>query len=182
MEGNEIGKNIVSLRKKNNISQAEFASRIHVSPSTLCRWEKGSVVPSLESINCICVEFNISKAELIEGNEISESKKKSLFHMPKKILCAAMIILIIVCFYILCPGYRVIDETEVHQDIYGKTITLCVAPNFLYNHKKAERYAEKIGKQYLTTEKIDAVEVIIVNSQSNLLEVNDSDEVFIYLN
>jgi len=150
MEGNEIGKNIVSLRKKNNISQAEFASRIHVSPSTLCRWEKGSVVPSLESIDSICVEFNISKSDLIEGNEISEPNKRRLFHINKITLSAAIIILIIFLYYILCPGYKVIDKTDVHQDIYGKTITLRIAPNFLCNHKIAERYAEKIGRQYLT--------------------------------
>jgi transcriptional regulator with XRE-family HTH domain len=184
MEDNIIGKNIVNLRKKNNISQVDFASRIHVSASTLCRWEKGSVVPSLDSIDSICREFNVSKAELIEEEVVPTPIEGIVPHKKKwlyKMVIAVLITTFLMGVYFGFPRYSVVDESDVHDDIYGRTITLSIMPILGSEHKKAEKYAESISRKYLRSEVIEAVEVVVVPRKSETSDNGATNEVFVYI-
>lgn len=63
-----IGKKILELRKKNNLSQEELAEVVGVSRQTISNWELDETAPDLKQIQKLVSVFNFSVDELI-GNE-----------------------------------------------------------------------------------------------------------------
>lgn len=65
-----IGKRIKAIRKKNNLSQEEFAHRIHTSQSNLSKMENGKINElSVDSLLLIAKEFDISIEYLFTAKE-----------------------------------------------------------------------------------------------------------------
>ena len=56
----ELGKNIVKIRKDNNLTQDEFAEKYFVTRQTISNWEIGKSYPDLETLVKISNDFNIS--------------------------------------------------------------------------------------------------------------------------
>lgn len=73
-----IGYRIKKLRKEENISQDELAFELKVSRQTISKWENDTVKPDIDSINLLCIYFNITSDYLINGN-LSQSNNKSNF-------------------------------------------------------------------------------------------------------
>ncbi len=62
-----LGENLKLQRKLNNLSQKEFAVRMHTTQQRISEWECDKVEPSLYNIVRILKVFNISFEELVEG-------------------------------------------------------------------------------------------------------------------
>ena len=60
-----IGKNIKVLRKKNQLTQPEFANLIGVSRYSLSRYENGTSSISIELIDKICQKLNVSYVDVV---------------------------------------------------------------------------------------------------------------------
>lgn len=63
----QLGEMIKKTRQKAFLSQEEFASILHVSVSTINRWENDKVRPNLsamKSIKSFCEANNLSYAEI----------------------------------------------------------------------------------------------------------------------
>ena len=60
-----IGKNIKVLRKKNQLTQPEFAKLIGVSRNSLSRYENGISSISIELIDKICQKLNVSYVDVV---------------------------------------------------------------------------------------------------------------------
>lgn len=65
-----LGENLKLQRKLNNLSQKEFAVRMHTTQQRISEWECDKVEPSLYNIVRILKVFNISFEELVEGIDI----------------------------------------------------------------------------------------------------------------
>lgn len=59
------------LRKKNNLTQEELASKIYVSRSLIARYENGSALPSKENLEKLSLIFDVKMSELMEQDEIT---------------------------------------------------------------------------------------------------------------
>ena len=57
METKEI---INRLRENNNMTQEQFAERLHVTRQAVSRWENGETLPSTEQLKVLSKEFGIS--------------------------------------------------------------------------------------------------------------------------
>ena len=57
METKEI---INHLREKNNLTQEQFAERLHVTRQAVSRWENGETLPSTEQLKVLSKKFGIS--------------------------------------------------------------------------------------------------------------------------
>ncbi len=64
--GSELGKKIRLLRKKNDMSQREFAGVLSVTPQTISKWENGKSNPDIDSLVDIAKYFEITMDELFE--------------------------------------------------------------------------------------------------------------------
>lgn len=49
----DIGEKIKTLRGKLMMTQEELASKLHVAPQTVNRWEQGKAKPSFLSLNAL---------------------------------------------------------------------------------------------------------------------------------
>ena len=65
-----LGENLKLQRKLNNLSQKEFAMRMHTTQQRVSEWECDKVEPALYNIVRILKVFNISFEELVEGIDI----------------------------------------------------------------------------------------------------------------
>ena len=66
--GVELGKRLYELRKKNGLSQEEFASRLGVSRQAVSKWECGESLPDTDNLITISRMYGISLDELV-GND-----------------------------------------------------------------------------------------------------------------
>lgn len=59
MPESTIAEKITKIRKMNNLERSEFATIIKQHLSTVQNWEVDNIVPTPESINNICIIFDI---------------------------------------------------------------------------------------------------------------------------
>ena len=62
---------IKELREKYHLTQAELAQKLNVSDKTVSKWETAKGYPDISLLESIAKVFNISIAELISGNAVS---------------------------------------------------------------------------------------------------------------
>ena len=63
-----LSENIKIIRKNSGYSQEELASKLHVTRQTISKWETGQSVPDANLLKQLSVIFDVSVAELIDGN------------------------------------------------------------------------------------------------------------------
>ncbi|MDO4820301.1 MAG: helix-turn-helix transcriptional regulator [Prevotella sp.] len=61
-----IGANIKTVRQSVCMNQTDFAARIGIKQSTLSNYEHGTAAPSIEVLQKICKEFNVSANFLLD--------------------------------------------------------------------------------------------------------------------
>lgn len=66
-------KNLLRYLHLSNKTQKEVADAIHVSPQTFNTWCQGIALPRMEKLQLLADYFHISKSDLIEEKNISES-------------------------------------------------------------------------------------------------------------
>lgn len=78
---NAIGENIMRVRKKSGLTQAQFGAAIGKSQSAIYSYENGSVIPSFEVLADISHLFGVSVGYLmgIEWNPLSGKALRELY-------------------------------------------------------------------------------------------------------
>ncbi|MBQ7467118.1 MAG: helix-turn-helix transcriptional regulator [Clostridia bacterium] len=71
-----IPNNIIKLRKQNNLTQIDLASKINYSDKAISRWEKGEVLPDVETLQTIAEVFNVPLSQLLESGEKKQKSSK----------------------------------------------------------------------------------------------------------
>ena len=94
MDPTKVGKFIKELRIKNNLTQAEFADKYHVTYQAVSKWENGKNVPDVALLKQISKDYNISIDELLAG----EIKSKSSIHKAYIIIAIIAVVLLIIFF------------------------------------------------------------------------------------
>ena len=80
------GLKIKEARKKLGLSQEKLANKIGVSKVTICWYENGERVPSLENFLKLSDELNLTLDELAsrEVSVVAEDEKEYVVKMPKR--------------------------------------------------------------------------------------------------
>jgi transcriptional regulator with XRE-family HTH domain len=69
-----IGKKITEARKKINISQAELAERLFISPQAVGKWERGESMPDIVTLNRLAEIFGVDLNYFSESFQSAASK------------------------------------------------------------------------------------------------------------
>ncbi len=77
--------NLVSLRKKNNLTQIDLAKKINYSDKAISRWETGEVLPDVEVLKTLSEIYSVPFSYLFEEHD-EESKKEHLRADTSKII------------------------------------------------------------------------------------------------
>ena len=89
----KIGDTIAKLRKENGWTQNELAEKLQVSDKAISKWEVGSVLPDVETIQHIAEFFGITVNDLIYAK-----KKNILKEFYKTHLCTTLLVTISIWF------------------------------------------------------------------------------------
>lgn len=107
----KVSEVLIEYRKKNGLSQREVANMLNVSSSTLCRYEKGQIVPKDKELERIAkvlkIDFSLFAREVVREES---SKRKSGKWM---VFCGCFLAVFLVLF-LLTFHYRIAGER------YGK--------------------------------------------------------------
>lgn len=76
-----IGNKIVDARKKMNLSQAELAQKVSISPQAVGKWERGESMPDISTLNRLAEIFEV---DLNYFSESFPSEKLGGSHEEKK--------------------------------------------------------------------------------------------------
>lgn len=88
MNQEQIGKIIKDIRKKNNLTQKEFAKELGVTFQAVSKWENGLNIPDIEILTKISKQYGVSLDNIITGEN-----REVLFN--KKTISAIIIVLLI---------------------------------------------------------------------------------------
>ena len=89
-----ISKNILSLRKKHKLTQAELADKLNYSDKAISKWERGESLPDAEMLYNIAELFGVEIGYLFEeheDNQPKEEKDKEDKELAKRELRAKLI-------------------------------------------------------------------------------------------
>lgn len=82
-----VGRRIAALRKSVELTQAELARHIHVSPSAIGMYEQGRRLPAASTLAALSQEFNVTIDYLVTGEPCSLKDIKGICAMIKRGVC-----------------------------------------------------------------------------------------------
>ena len=137
MDQEKFGKFIKQIRKKNNLTQKQFADKYNVTYQAVSKWENGKNMPDTSLIKQMSKDFDISLEEMFEAKlKIKKNDKTNL--------------LIIVVLFILSLILITLVLIQ-HKNTHFKFKTLSsncdkfnISGNIAYNDKKTSIYITNI--------------------------------------
>lgn len=72
MDAKKLGQFIAEIRKEKEMTQAELASKLHVTDKAVSKWERGLGLPDINSIEPLSDALGISVAEVIQAKRIPD--------------------------------------------------------------------------------------------------------------
>lgn len=165
-----LGNKIMTLRKKNNLSQEDLAEKVGVTRQTISKWELEETTPDINQAKKLSMIFNISLDELV-NNDVNSvliekvSNTERLAGIIIKILKVSGILLILFIILMLTlvmllnfkrfNNDRVIvgkasvscklkDEEYLYEVEYNKNYQVINAGGdaFISNHVDVEKYGD----------------------------------------
>ena len=90
-----ISTNITKLRKKCGLTQVELSKRINFSDKAVSRWEKGEVLPDVETLQVLAHEFGVTLPYLMQEHDFDLDLKKKNKITYNQVMLQALTICII---------------------------------------------------------------------------------------
>lgn len=102
-----IAANLIFLRKKNNFTQQELASKINYSDNAISRWERGEVIPTIETLEILAAFYGINVQDLLDTQFVSSHDKPQSGLVLKRVFIVLFSISIV--WFIALISYIYID-------------------------------------------------------------------------
>ena len=131
-----IPNNIVSLRKKQGLTQIDLAKKINYSDKAVSRWEKGEVLPDIETLQSLCKIFNVSISYMFEEHFETKAEKK-VGLTKNEILMQSLSVLIIWTIATIFFVYREITYNDVMWELFIWAVPV-TSTYVLYINRKAK--------------------------------------------
>lgn len=81
----KLSKQIIRIRKLNNLTQEDLANDLNVTRQAVSKWERDISLPDLETIKLISNKYNVSIDTLMNNDVIDEEEpvsiKKYIFYL-----------------------------------------------------------------------------------------------------
>ncbi|HEM4424256.1 TPA: DUF3955 domain-containing protein [Streptococcus suis] len=125
-----FGQQIKDLRKKEGLTQEQFALKLNVTRQAVSNWENDKNLPDLELLILMSSVFSISLDQLILGgtdmNNMTEKLvkdgregRRTQMHLTITIIGSFLMLLGFVCFVIKANSVEYIDANGIlHENFY----------------------------------------------------------------
>lgn len=88
-----VANNIVTLRKQNGYTQIELSEKINYSDKAISRWEKGEVLPDIETLDNLANIFDVPLSYMLEEHQ--DAKPVSNSQLTNKLAVALVSISVV---------------------------------------------------------------------------------------
>ena len=181
-----LGNKIMTLRKKNNLSQEDLAEKVGVTRQTISKWELEETTPDINQAKKLSMIFNISLDELV-NNDVNSiliekvSNTERLAGIIIKILKVSGILLILFIVLMLTLLIRFNND----RVIVGKASVSCKlnSEEYLYEVEYNKNYqvinagGDAFIPNHIDVEKYEDINQIIAHIEDYFSEHNGSCEV-----
>lgn len=127
----EFREQIKELRKENQLSQEQFASKIHVTRQAVSNWENDKNLPDIETLIRISDIYHVSLDQLITGgnddmNKMTEKLiedgsegRRARMNLISSMIGCFLIIMGFACLWIKGHSVEYIDHVGIlHENFY----------------------------------------------------------------
>ena len=122
MDNYVTGSTIKRLRERKNLTQAQLAERLDVSPKTISKWETAKGLPDISLLGAIASALDISVMELMSGDTVINGNVSANMLRSKIYVCPVCGNVInsvgeavISCCGITLPPWEAEEADEVHR-------------------------------------------------------------------
>ena len=104
-----ISQNLISLRKKHNLTQNELAMKLNYSDNTVSRWERGELIPSIETLQTISEFYDVPLESLIKENVVKsvevDKKAQKIKKLAIVLLSVSLVWFAVILAYFYCQTF-----------------------------------------------------------------------------
>ena len=95
MDPKKVGEFIKELRKKNHLTQEQFANKYRVTYQAVSKWENGNNLPDVALLQKMSKDFNVSMDDILNGATSKRKRRKLYVVLSIIVLLIALVILLI---------------------------------------------------------------------------------------
>jgi hypothetical protein len=165
----QIGSIIKDIRKKNNLTQNEFASILGVTFQAVSKWENDKSIPDITILKDISNKFNVDLNYLISGKKVNINKK-SFFKKNMIIITVIIFIIISVCVFLFFHKYNYEFKT-----LNGETKDIKVTGSITYDESKSSIYLN-VDYNADDTQKYSYIKCTLYEKHQDILNVISEKE------
>ena len=165
----QIGSIIKDIRKKNNLTQNEFASILGVTFQAVSKWENDKSIPDITILKDISNKFNVDLNYLISGKKVNINKK-SFFKKNMIIITIIVFIIISVCVFLFFHKHNYEFKT-----LNGETKDIKVTGSITYDESKSSIYLN-VDYNADDTQKYSYIKCTLYEKHQDILNVISEKE------
>lgn len=165
----QIGSIIKDIRKKNNLTQNEFASILGVTFQAVSKWENDKSIPDITILKDISNKFNVDLNYLISGKKVNINKK-SFFKKNMIIIIVIVFIIISVCVFLFFHKHNYEFKT-----LNGETKDIKVTGSITYDESKSSIYLN-VDYNADDTQKYSYIKCTLYEKHQDILNVISEKE------
>ena len=165
----QIGSIIKDIRKKNNLTQNEFASILGVTFQAVSKWENDKSIPDITILKDISNKFNVDLNYMISGKKVNINKK-SFFKKNMIIITVIVFIIISVCVFLFFHKHNYEFKT-----LNGETKDIKVTGSITYDESKSSIYLN-VDYNADDTQKYSYIKCTLYEKHQDILNVISEKE------
>ena len=165
----QIGSIIKDIRKKNNLTQNEFASILGVTFQAVSKWENDKSIPDITILKDISNKFNVDLNYMISGKKVNINKK-SFFKKNMIIITVIIFIIISVCVFLFFHKHNYEFKT-----LNGETKDIKVTGSITYDESKSSIYLN-VDYNADDTQKYSYIKCTLYEKHQDILNVISEKE------
>ena len=180
-----IAENIKRLRQESQLTQAQLADKIGVSPKTVSKWETAKGLPDISLLDGLAAALEVSVMELLSGNRV-ENRNVSGNLLRSRFYCCpvcgnilhAMGDAMISCCGVALPPLEAEEVDEAHK------ITLQPVEDERFvtvDHEMTKRHYLSF-LAYVTTDRVQLVKLYPEGNAECRLNIRGRGFLYLYCN
>ena len=147
-----VAKNLIALRKTQDLTQQDFAKILNYSDKTISKWELGYAVPSVETLKQIADYYGVTVDYFLVEHEEIENKPLPL--MDRKIRRILIMALFDLFFILVATTIFAAIASVDGSEIYWPVFLWAISVSLFFNSNILNVFSNILFKGYFTSYKI----------------------------
>ncbi len=126
-----IAKNLITLRKKSNLTQLQLAEKLNYSDKAISKWEKGEALPSINVLMAIADFYEVKIQDIVYEHKVVEPRRSKNRLRAILILLSSMMVWLIATIIFVALTYVEGINNEWYAFIVALPIFFLVITIFL---------------------------------------------------